>query len=259
MSEIVHITRHLNDFIDWSVNGEIGIMILNNPPQNYIPAPEFISPAILEKEISSAEIKGIIIQGKGRHFSAGADLGELRKLAKDYFHLQNEMTHGKDLLDYIDQLQIPVISAVSGACFGGGLEIALSTHMIFCTESSLFAFPEINSDLMPGFGGTIRLSRRIGIPESMVMMLSGDIIDAPTALSLKMVDRILPNKEVMDFSLKLIQKMVSGKSIKVINHIVKSLKNSQTLSFQQAMKEETKLFCDLAVDKILRNKNFQGE
>ncbi len=259
MSEIVHITRHLNDFIDWSVYGEIGIIVLNNPPQNYLPKPEFISPDILDREILATDIKGIIIQGKGRHFSAGADLTELRKLAKDSYQLKKEMTLGKDLLFYLDQLQIPVISAVSGACFGGGLEIALTSPMIFCAESSLFAFPEINSDIMPGLGGTIRLSKKIGISESMIMMLSGDVIDANTAYSLKLIDKILPTKELMNYSLTLMQKMVSSKSLKVINHIVKSLKNSQILSFQQAMKEETNLFCDLAVDKISRNKDIQSE
>ncbi|MFH0866195.1 MAG: enoyl-CoA hydratase/isomerase family protein [Bacteroidota bacterium] len=255
MSEIIPVSKQLNEHVNWTVVDETGIIMLNNPPQNYLMAPAFVLPDILEKEILSAGVKGIIIKGKGRHFSAGASLDELRKFAVDSVCLQNEMIFGKDLLDYIDHLPIPVISAVSGACFGGGLEIALASHLIVCAETSLFAFPEVNYNLMPGLGGTVRLSRRINVPESMAMMLSGDVVDARTALALKLVDRVVPANEVFDHALGMMHKMISGRSMKVINYIVKAIKNSQDMSFQQAMKEETRMFCDLAADEIFRNKN----
>ena len=255
MSEINALAKPLNEYVDWIVTDEIGIITLNNPPQNYLKNPAFISPQILENEIFSSAVKGIIIVGKGRHFSAGADLIELKKMAKDPDWLSQEMTIGKNLLEFIEKLTIPVISAVSGACFGGGLEIALASHLIVCSETSLFAFPEVNHNIMPGLGGTVRLSRRIGMPESMIMLLSGDVIDASTALNLNIVDRIFPSTEVFDQAKILMNKMISGKSIKVINHIVKALKNSQELSFCEAMQEETRMFCDLAIDEILRNKH----
>jgi enoyl-CoA hydratase/carnithine racemase len=259
MSETILLTKQLNEFVEWAVVEEIGIITLNNPPQNYLVTPDFISVDLLEKEIRNSSIKGIIFEGKGRHFSAGADLKELRKLAGDPIRLQKDMTKGKELLEYIDQLPIPVISAIRGVCLGGGLEIALASHIILCAETSLFAFPEVNYNLMPGLGGSFRLSRRIGIPESLTILLSGDIIDAPTAFSLKLVDQVLPASEVKSQALNLMKKMVTGKLIKVINNIVRSIKNSQTMSLQQAMKEETTMFCDLAVDEINRNKSLKSE
>lgn len=259
MSEISTVNMPFNEYVEWSVQDETGILTLNNPPQNYLVKPAFVSQALLEKEVSSSGIKGIIIHGKGRHFSAGADIDELKKMANSQDLLQQEMSLGKDLLNYIEQLPIPVISAVRGACFGGGLEIALASHIIICAETSLFAFPEINAGIMTGLGGTLRLSRRTGIPEAMVVMLSGDIVDAETALSLKIVDRVVTAKEVFDTAFGLMKKMISGRKVKVINSIVRSINNSRNLSLEQAMHEETRMFCALAVDEIFRNKEEENE
>jgi len=255
MSEITNIIKHLSPHVEWTVIDEIGIISLNNPPQNYLEKPAIVQIDTLKNEIELSKVKGIIKVGKGRHFSAGANMKELKELASNSEVLKSEMMLGKEILNYIENLYIPVISVVKGACFGGGLEIALASHIIICAENALFAFPEVNYDIMPGLGGTVRLPRKIGVAKSLEIMLSGDIVDAQTAHTIKLADKVLPVNEVFEYSVNLMRKMTSDRSLKVINYIVKSLQNSRELTFQQAMHEETRMFSDLAVDEIFRNKN----
>lgn len=128
--------------ITWEVDGSLGILTLNNPPENYLINPEFVSIDQLKSWLKE-NIKGLIITGAGRHFSGGADLNNLMELAKNENELFTNLSKGNDLLNYIDDLEIPVVAAISGVCFGGGLEIALSCDIRICTERSMFAFPEI--------------------------------------------------------------------------------------------------------------------
>jgi enoyl-CoA hydratase/carnithine racemase len=138
---------------DRTITGDIGLLTLNNPPQNYLTEPEFIPASELKKWIEDNGLKGLVITGSGRHFSGGAQLESVFSMAADEERMEGRMARGKELLRYIEELDIPVAAAISGVCFGGGLEIALACHIRICSENSLFAFPETNQGLMPGLGG----------------------------------------------------------------------------------------------------------
>ncbi len=139
-----------NDFLKMELQDCLGIITLNNPPQNFIPTPDFIDEDALVSFLQMQEIKGIVITGNGRHFSAGADLENLKSLSLFPEELSKSLTYGKKLLSIIENSNLPVVAAIKGICFGGGFEIALSAHIRVCSENALFAFPEINHQLMPG-------------------------------------------------------------------------------------------------------------
>ena len=242
-----------HSFLIFDKIDDIGIITINLPPQNFIPFPDFIDIDELHTLIERNHFKGLIIQGAGRHFSAGADLKNLYVLARDEEQLISRMNKGKALLDYISNLNIPVIAAIKGSCFGGGLEIALACHIRVCTENSLFAFPEVNINLMPGLAATVRLPNITGFSNATTMILSGDITDAETALKIKLVDHISTDKDISAFALKLIKKMTDHHLPQVIHSIMTSLHNSRNLPYKEALDEETRLFCKLAITEAKKS------
>lgn len=246
----------MNNFkiTDWELKDNIGILTINNPPQNLLIEPDFVDVNNLKIWTSNNLIKGLIITGNGRNFSAGADKEELFKIVKNNKTiLKNKLKKGLKVLNYIENLLIPTVSAINGFCFGGGLEIALSTHFRICSTNSFFAFPETDLGLIPGLDGTLRLPKLIGRNKSLYMVLSGEIIDAQKALELGLVDYVVPKNEALEASKNFIKKMIDSRSIDVINSVIKSLNNFKKLSIEKAMKEEMKMFCSLAVKEAQKN------
>ena len=162
------------------------------------------------------------------------------------------MTRGKEILNYLDDIEVPTIAAIRGACFGGGLEIALACHIRVCSQNALFAFPETNLNLLPGLGGTVRLPEKLPFSTALQILLSGGIISAEKALEIRLADHLVPSRQVCNFSLSLMKKMVDNRPIEVIRSVVRALNNSRRMSAREAMEEETRMFCELAV-KILDN------
>ena len=239
--------------VEWIKDESIGILKLNNPPENYLTHPEFISQVTLRNFVDSG-IKGLIITGIGRHFSAGADPETIINQAYDPETLKHNLLQGNQLLNFIENLEIPVIAAITGVCFGGGLEIALSCHIRIVSKKSLFAFPEINRDLMPGLGGISKTERLAGKLNTLKLILSGDTINAKTAHNLKLVDHITEHNNVKDFALGLLKSITADRSLKIINSVMRSIHNSRNLSYEDALIADAEMFCQLALDEANRRK-----
>lgn len=230
----------------WVRKGETGILSIPGKGGNYLMEPEFMPLEQLEGFFNEPGLKGVIIKGSGRHFSAGADLSRLRELARNEPDLERKMRAGKKLISLIENAPFPVIAGISGACFGGGLEIALACHIRICSSNALFAFPEVNQGIMPGLGGTVLLPKVIGPGKATEMILSGDIVNAERALELNLVDYSVPAKELHDFTLRFLGKLTAERDPEVIRSVMRSIRNSQEMDFNSAMREETKLFTALA-------------
>ncbi len=237
----------------WERHGTIGILSLQSSRENYLDEPEFIRMGRLKELFSQEGLKGVIIRGSGRHFSAGADLNDLKQLAEDEALLAEKINAGKEIIRFIENADIPVVAEISGVCLGGGLEIALACHIRICSDSALFAFPEVNYNIMPGLGGTITLSKIIGPGRAAEIILSGEMVDAQKALEINLVDSVISRKELHHYSVDFLDKMTADRDIAVIHSIMRSIHNSQVLGFEKALEEETKLFCALAV------RNLQGK
>jgi enoyl-CoA hydratase len=240
------------------IEGYIGFLILKNPPQNYLLEPEFIPLAELDHWITVNKLKGLVISGEGRHFSGGAYLDSVFDLAASGDQMEERMNRGKKLLEYINDLNIPVVAAIHGICFGGGLEIALTCHIRFCSENALFAFPESNQGLMPGLNGIQMLREKISFRDSLEMILGGDMINAEEALSLKIVDKVVKDEDPSSYATHFLRKITEGRDHKIINYVMEALRNASRLPAKEAMKIETWMFCDLARSEYLKRKSTQS-
>jgi len=227
------------------IQEDICIITLDNKPNNYLERPEFVSIKELEKVLEGGACKAIIIRGAGRHFSAGADVIQMQEmLRKD--NISEEMQQGKNLLEVMNSYRIPIIAAVEGVCFGGGLEIVLASDIRIASRKSLFAFPEANLELIPGLGGTIHLPKQIGKAQAMQMILKGDIVDCETALDLSIIDIKVEPKTSFERAMKIALSMTRNRSMEVIKSVVESIRNAEQLPYSEALARETELFCVLA-------------
>lgn len=236
----------MKDHIEWEVKGEIGILTINNPPENYFYEPEFVPLSMLKSWTSDPSLKGILIHGKGKHFSAGGDLRRIFEIIANDEQLEQKLSAGNSLIRHLTETNLPLVAAIQGVCFGGGLELALACHIRVAAENSLFAAPETSHGLIPGMGGTVRLPSTVGMSHALQMILSGDMISADEAFGIKLIDFIVPGKEVVPYAFSLLQRMVKNLDPLIINAVMKTLQNSLILSPDKAIAEETKIFYELA-------------
>ena len=153
-------------------------------------------------------IRGLIITGSGtKAFVAGADIAAMKDMkpkdAGDFSRL------GSDLFRRIERLAIPVIAAVNGFALGGGCELALSCDFIYAADNARFGQPEVNLGLIPGFGGTQRLMRKVSYGIGMELLLNGDMIKADEALRIGLVNKVVPGEELLDTTRKALGKILS--------------------------------------------------
>ncbi len=241
---------------EWEVVDNFGIFTINNPPQNFLTEPEIVRLSDLQRWTSDETLRGLIVQGKGRHFSAGADKNNILT-APDKEGIRNNLTKGKKVLDYLWDLPIPTIAAIRGVCFGGGLEVALSCHIRICSDKALFSFPETGLGIMPGLHGTVKLPRIVGMAKAIDILLTGKTLDAQEALRLKLVDYVVPANEVFDYSLDYLKRLTGDKPIRVIRAVVQSFINARKLSEDEAIEKGSLMFCDLAVGLATKSKSEQ--
>ena len=172
-------------------------------------------------------------------FVAGADISELNKLnmiaAKEYSE------KGQAVFNRIKNMNKPVIAAVNGFALGGGCELALSCHIRLASENAKFGQPEVNLGLIPGFGGTQRLTRLINSGRAMELILSGDIIDAGEAFRLGLVNRVYPINELMNKASELADKIAS-KSQYAVKQAVKAINICDEVSGSEGLNYEASLF-----------------
>ena len=147
----------------------------------------------LEKD---ERINSVIITGTGKSFSAGANLKELHDVKYPQLYLSNffERTWSRILPTF----KKPVIAAVNGFCFGGGLELAMMCDILLASDKAQFGLPEIKLGLFPGAGGTQRLIRQVGKSKAMEMILTGDPITPQDAFNYRLVSAVCPHEELMD-------------------------------------------------------------
>jgi enoyl-CoA hydratase len=144
--------------------------------------------AALEALDADSAYRCAVITGNDRAFAAGADIGEMADLAPIPLLLSERFV----LWDRFRRLHFPLIAAVSGFALGGGCELAMNCDMIIASETAQFGQPEINLGIMPGAGGTQRLTRAVGKARAMEMILTGAPISAREALAAGLVNRVVP-------------------------------------------------------------------
>ncbi|MEW5910665.1 MAG: enoyl-CoA hydratase-related protein [Thermodesulfobacteriota bacterium] len=162
----------------------------------------------LKRVSANEEIRVLILTGSGeKSFVAGADIMELSRLNV----LGAKYLAGKSqkIINMLQALPIPVIAAVNGFALGGGTEIAMACDFIYASENAMFGQPEINLGLIPGYGGTQRLPRAIGINRAKELIFTGRMITALEAKEMGLVNKVFPQKELMNEVMKTAALMAS--------------------------------------------------
>lgn len=164
---------------------------------------------LFSEDIPSREgLKGVILTGAGpKAFVAGADIKEF--LALDAESSRRMAKQGHETFFMIERFHLPVIAAVNGFALGGGCELAMACHLRVASEHARFGQPEVNLGLIPGYGGTQRLVQYIGKTKAMELLMTADMIDAPTAEGLGLVNYVVPAGEEVAKARELIQKIAS--------------------------------------------------
>ncbi|HET9278668.1 MAG TPA: enoyl-CoA hydratase-related protein [Flavitalea sp.] len=146
---------------------------------------------------SNPQVRSAIITGAGtKAFVAGADIGEFLGLSTEQGMAMAKK--GQDLFFKIENSSKPIIAAVNGFALGGGCELAMACHFRIASENAKFGQPEVNLGLIPGYGGTQRLTQLIGKGRSLELLMTGSLIDAKTALQYGLVNHISPVEELIN-------------------------------------------------------------
>ena len=193
----------------------IGILTINRPEAlNALNSTVIgdLEQAITEVE-KDAELGALIITGEGRSFVAGADIGE--QLPLDVAGGRKWGQRGSALMRRIEKLEIPTIAAVNGFALGGGCELALSCDIILASEKAKFGQPEVGLGITPGFSGTQRLPRRVGVAKAKELIFSGKMIKADEAEKIGLVNAVFAPEALMDGALEMAKSFTKNAPIAV--------------------------------------------
>jgi len=142
----------------------------------------------------SRDIKGVIITGAGeKAFVAGADIKELSQVNE--MNARKFAENGQEIFDMIENCHTPIIAVVNGFALGGGCELAMACHMRVASTSAKFGQPEVNLGIIPGYGGTQRLTQHVGKGKALELMMTGDMLGADEAKSLGLVNHVEENQQ----------------------------------------------------------------
>lgn len=231
------------EFINYEVDSAVAVLTINRPK-----ALNALNSAVLD-ELNAAldaidlnEVRALIITGAGeKSFVAGADIGEMSTLTKAEGEAFGKK--GNDVFRKIETLPIPVIAAVNGFALGGGCEISLACDIRICSENAVFGQPEVGLGITPGFGGTQRLARAVGVGMAKQMIYTARNIKAPEALRIGLVNAVYPIEDLMVAAKKMASMIASNAPIAVRN-CKKAINDGLQTDIESGVAIEEKLFGD---------------
>ena len=231
------------EFINYEAEGAVAVLTINRPK-----ALNALNSAVLD-EINEAidavdldAVRALIITGAGeKSFVAGADIGEMSTLTKEQGEAFGKK--GNDVFRKIETLPIPVIAAVNGFALGGGCELSMACDIRICSENAVFGQPEVGLGITPGFGGTQRLARTVGVGMAKQLIYTARNIKSAEALRIGLVNAVYPLEELMPAAKKMAGMIASNAPIAVRN-CKKAINDGLQTDIDNALVIEEKLFGD---------------
>lgn len=191
--------------------------------------------AAIEEIEADDEIRVMILTGNGKAFASGVDIKEFNKTTP--YHAHNLYRLG----ERVEKLPKPVIAAVNGYCLGGGNEIAMGCDIIIASERAKFGQPEINIGIIPGGGATQRLPRLIGVCRAKELIFTGDIITAEEAFKLGLINRVVPEDQLMETA-KEIARKIAVKSSAALKLAKQAINHGMQTNLETGLKYEYELY-----------------
>ena len=189
--------------IIYEIKDSIGHLVFNKPEKMNILDEKYLHELdlLIETIKKDPEVKILIIKGRGKAFISGADIRTMIK--KNYTWGQNFSIMGQNIFQKLENLEIPTIALIHGYALGGGCELSLCCDFRICSENAKFGLPEVKLGLIPGFGGTQRLTRIVGPSKAKELIYTGKIINANTALEIGLVNMVVPSVDLMNQAMDL--------------------------------------------------------
>lgn len=193
---------------------------------------------VVDRVYHDNDVKAVMLTGQGeKAFAAGADISEFMDVSDEQGQALAE--RGQAVFFKIEDCPKPFVAAVNGFALGGGCELAMACHFRYASENAKFGQPEVNLGLIPGYGGTQRLTGLIGKGKAMELMMTGDMLGAEQALELGLVNKVLPKAELLA-EVRSILGVIIKKSPVAIGRLVKAVNAFNHT--RSGFTEEVKLF-----------------
>ena len=227
------------------LEGEIAILTISRPESLNALNSLFFKEinAYLDSFNEKNEVKVLVITGDGKAFVAGADIAEMQNMTKDEAFQFSKI--GQNTYLRLENLDIPVIAAVNGYALGGGCELALACDFRISNNYAKFGLPEASLGLIPGYGGTQRLSRLTGLGNTLFLQLTTQMIDAKEALRMGIVQKVTEADELMNEALKIAKKITHNgpNAIKMLKKVIRDgYKSDLDKAYDLESTEFSKLF-----------------
>jgi enoyl-CoA hydratase len=189
--------------------GSTLVLTLDHPPVNILSRPVLAALTVrLDEAEGDAEVRVVVLTSAAeRAFAAGANIREMAPMGVT--EAREHGGSGQQVTRRIERLPLPVVAAVHGVCLGGGCELVLACDFVLASPDAQFGQPEINLGVMPGWGGTRRLPRRIGAARARRWILTGRPVSAEAAEAAGLVDRVVPRSELLAASLALADELAA--------------------------------------------------
>jgi enoyl-CoA hydratase len=195
--------------------------------------------AMMDQVDTDPAIRGVILTGSGpKAFVAGADISEFNQLSKE--EAMALAKRGQDCFFRLERSRKPIIAAVNGFALGGGCELAMSCHIRLASENARFGQPEVNLGLIPGYGGTQRLTELIGKGRAMELMMSGNMLNAADAHRVGLVNHVFTADSLLEESKKLLMTILA-KGPNAVGRVIAAV-NAAGAPDEAGYKEEVRLF-----------------
>jgi enoyl-CoA hydratase/carnithine racemase len=202
----------MGELVNLEIADGIGTIRLNRPPVNALNDQVTAEIAVAAREATASdEVRAVIIYGGERVFAAGADIKEMAEAGYAAMALRSGRLH--EALSLVAGIGKPVVAAITGYALGGGMELALAADFRVAGERAKVGQPEILLGIIPGAGGTQRLSRLVGPAKAKDLVFSGRMVDAAEAHQIGLVDRVVPDADVYTAAQEMVQQYVNGPAL----------------------------------------------
>ncbi|MCI1591970.1 enoyl-CoA hydratase/isomerase family protein [Heyndrickxia oleronia] len=227
------------DYIQVDQEESIGIIRLNRPKVLNALNRKMVSEIVqsMREMDRNDSVRVIVLYGNGKSFAAGADITEMAQDDSIHLELLNQFAEWDDLA----HIKKPIIGAVHGFALGGGFELALVCDLLFASEDAKFGFPEINLAVMPGAGGTQRLTKLMGKTKALEWLWSGEMMTAETAEAWGIINRRYPQEILVEETLKYARNL-ANKPVLSVRFIKEAVYKAVDYSLYEGMQYERKNF-----------------
>lgn len=230
----------------YEIVDQTAVVTMDNPPLNALDVPTKLAIREVFTELDSIKdkIRAAVLTGAGdKAFAAGADIKAFLELNPK--SAKERLMRSHEIYAMVEQFHWPVIAAIHGFCFGGGLELALCCDIRYASVDSSFGFPEVKLSIFPGNGGTARARHFLGLGRFKEMVFSGDTINAEQALQDGLVEKVTPKGQAVEAALDLARKIAKRGPLGVAA-AKKAINQNRDLALVQALEVESDLWAALS-------------